>query len=92
MSGLCKSMVLGGALSTAVAIAANADPLYRDGVGSFRPPGPQITALPPANPARAPDRLTPQPGPSIPAPQELSASHDAAYAGWNPSPPATPFQ
>lgn len=69
------------ALSAAITVATNAAPLYPDGVGSVQP-GPQIATLPPANPALAPDRMTPQPDPSIRTPQELSAGHDVSYAGW----------
>ena len=58
MLTLRKSMVLGTAFFAGVAIAANADPLCRTPTDPGRPPDPQIAALPSANEASAPDRVT----------------------------------
>jgi hypothetical protein len=74
MPTIGKSTVLGAALLVGIVIAANANPLSRLGtktagttvngmadarpIGSPQSPGHQVTALPPANAAPAPDSST----------------------------------
>ncbi len=55
MLNTCKSVVLGAAFLAGIGIAACADPPCRTTTGPCRPPGPQITVLPFANVAPAPD-------------------------------------
>ena len=82
MPTIGKSTVLSAALLAGIAIAANADPLYRAGTGSSQPPRPQTATLPPANPAGAPASGTQQFDPLGPAPRQSSSGHDGSYAGW----------
>jgi hypothetical protein len=77
-----KSAALGAAFSVGIAVAANADPLYRGGAGSSQPPRPQTATLPPANPAGAPGSVTPRFDPLGPTAPRSSSGHDGSYAGW----------
>jgi hypothetical protein len=77
-----KSAALGAAFSVGIALAANADPLYRGGAGSSQPPRPQTATLSPANPTGAPGSVTPQFDPLGPTARPSSSGHDGSYAGW----------
>ena len=78
MFTLRKSMVLGPAFFTGVAIAARADPLCRIPIGRRRP-GPQIAARSFANVAPAPDSETRQEV-KVPGPQPAGASCQILHA------------
>jgi hypothetical protein len=79
MLTLCKSTVLGAAFLAGVAIAANADPLCRTPSGPFRPPNPQIAALPSADVALAPDGAA-LPAANVFGPQPAGASYKILHA------------
>jgi hypothetical protein len=77
-----KSAALGAAFLAGIVIAADADPPYRAGTDSSQPARPQTATLPPAYPARAPGRVTPQFDPLGPTPRQSFFGRDGAYAGW----------
>ena len=78
MFTLRKSMVLGPAFFTGVAIAARADPLCRIPIGRRRP-GPQIAARSFANVAPALDSETP-PEVNVFGPQPAGTSYQVLHA------------